>query len=175
MHNFSEQNIDTVKIPECLKLRLLLNLHLLFFNQKRRLCGKKLIYNFFSANTLCYLEFYFDQQIKKTKLIFPPFQIICIFNSISIHNMKKGILHTAMFFSFFFRIPCKNLYEQSALCKQYATWSVGSLFQFFRALFLMKKATLISRITTRNICCIVPRCVNRQQFILCNSFIKLDS
>jgi hypothetical protein len=175
MHKMSEQNVDTVKIPGRLKLRLLLYLRLLFFALKCRLCGKKLIYNFFSANTLCYLKFYFDQQIKKTGLIFPPFQIICIFNSISINKMKKGILHTAMSFSFFFRIPCKNLYEQSALCKQNATWSAGPLFQFFRAFFLMNKATLISRVTTRNICCIVPRCVNRRQFILCNSFIKLDS
>jgi hypothetical protein len=175
MHNFSEQMANTVKIPERLKLRQLLNLRLLFFKQKCRLCGKKLIYNFFSANTLCYLKFYFDQQIKKTGLIFPPFQIICIFNSISINKMKKGILHTAMSFSFFFRIPCKNLYEQSALCKQNATWSAGPLFQFFRVIFLMKKATLISSGTSKNFCCIVPRCVNRQQIILYNSFIKLDS
>jgi hypothetical protein len=175
MHHFSEQNVNTVKIPESPGKWLLLNLQLLFFAPKGRLCGKKLIYNFFSANTLCYLKFYFDQQIKKTKLIFPPFQIICIFNSISLHTMKKGILHTAMFFSFFFRIPCKNLYVQSALCKQNATWSAGPLFQFFRAIFLMKRTTLISSDTNRNICCIVPRCVNRQQFILCNSFIKLDS
>ena len=175
MHDLSAQNVFTVKIPERPEMRLLLNLRLLFFKQNIRLCGKKLIYNFFSANTLCYLKFYFDQQIKKTGLIFPPFQIICIFNSISIQYMKKGILHTAMFFSFFFRIPCKNLYEQSALCKQNATWSAGPLFQFFRALFLMKKATLISRVTNRNICCIVPRCVNRRQIFLCNSFIKLES
>lgn len=175
MYIFSAQNDNTVKIPEYLRKRLLLNLHLLFFTLKRWLWGKKLIYNFFSANTLCYLKFYFDQQIKKTGFIFPPFQIICIFNSISINKMKKGILHTAMSFSFFFRIPCKNLYEQSALCKQNATWSASPLFQFFRAIFLMKKATLISRVTSKNICCIVPRCVNRRQIILYNSFIKRDS
>jgi hypothetical protein len=58
--------------------------------------------------------------------------------------MKKGILHTAMPLSFFIRIPCKNLYIQSVLCKLNATWSEGPLFKLFRANNFLDSATLLS-------------------------------
>jgi hypothetical protein len=65
--------------------------------------------------------------------------------------MKKGILHTAMPFSFFIRIPCKNLYIQSVRCKLNATWSEGPLFKIFRANNFLDRATLNCSNTAKHV------------------------
>jgi len=120
-----------------------------------------------------WLIFYFDKEIKKSRIY-----IFCISNYLylqehPINNMKKALSDITALLSFFIRIPCKTNTIKSVQCKPGASRSAGPNIKFSRAYSLMKSAAKNS--SDAKVRSIGDQMLNMRYAVFCNSLLLFTS